>query len=134
MLSLGIYIQDHRLDWAELSPKGQILRLESLPLLNFKSESSKNLAIAEQLKKLQIKYQNQSVRFCFGLYQNRVSYFKKLFPFKEKFKLHKVLSFEIEEESLFQAKNVFFDTRLNPEPYKDKNHVLCFFNSKKSCA
>ena len=130
MISVGIHIQQHGIHLAEVSQEGQLLNLHFYPLQKFTTDLSKDVAIAEFLQDIVKKYENQQVRFCFCLPQDEISYFKKLLPFKEKFKLIKTLPFDIEEESPFQPDNVFFDTKLNPTKMDDQYHILCFLTPK----
>ena len=132
MISIGIHIQEHSLNVAEVSQKGQVLKTYAIPLAPYQVLAQKQIQVIEELEKLQKKYQKETVRFCFALPQNETSYISTLLPFKDKFKLIKTLPFEIEDRSPFQAENLFFDSRVSIKEKQGKNHILCFLAPKET--
>lgn len=134
MLSVGIHIETSALNVASLSHKNHTLTLKdsfSIPLTSKSDEATRQLELVQALKQVQEKYKNQVVRLCFALPQNQLSCFTSTFPFSEKFKILKTLPFEIEDKTLFQAKDVFFDGRISA--FKNgTSQVVTFLSLKEN--
>ena len=136
MLSVGVHIEEREaLNVVALTYKNKKFVLEdcfSIPLASQKEETVRFLELNQALKKIQKRYKNQVVRFCFALPQNRVSCFASTFPFSEKFKILKTLPFEIEENTLFQPENVFFDGRISSFKKQGSSQVISFVTLKEN--
>lgn len=135
MLSIGIHIEDRCLTATAVSLKNHKFSLEdnfSIPFSPQSEEKAKYLELVEALKPLQEKYKNQLVRLCFALPQSEVSCFASSFPFSEKFKIMKTLPFEIEENTLFQLDNVFFDGRISSIERNGSSQVISFVALKEN--
>ena len=135
MLSIGIHIEEGCLNVAALSYKNRTFNLEdgfSIPFSSPFDERARHLELAQALKSLQEKYKNQLVRLCFALPQNQISCFASTFPFTEKFKIMKTLPFEIEENTLFQSDNVFFDGRISSPEKAGSSEVVSFVTLKEN--
>ena len=129
--SIGIHIQEHSINIAEVSLKGTLNNTHIIPLEPYDTKEQKYIQIAQKLKALAKEHKKEAVRFCFALSQNQVSHFKSQFPFREKFKLTKTLPFEIEDQSPFQPDQVFFDSRVSLTSRENKYSVLCFLTPRK---
>ena len=130
--SIGIHIQEHSINIAEVSPNGTIRNTHIIPLEPYDTKEQKYIQIAQHLKTLEKAHKKEAVRFCFTLSQHQVSHFKAQFPFREKFKLTKTLPFEIEDQSPFQPEQVFFDSRVSLTPRENKHSVLCFLTPRET--
>ena len=132
MTSIGIHIQERVLSIVEVSLKGEIKNGYEIPLQPCETKEQRDIQTVRHLRDLMKKYEKETARFCFALPQSRVSHFKTLLPFKEKFKLMKTIPFEIEDQSPFQSDQVFFDTRIPLKPKAGKYPVFCFMTPKKT--
>lgn len=132
MISIGIHAYSYGFAVVELAFKDQSFQLINSYQRVFEPDSvQQGLALLEHLKTLEKKYKDQSLRFCYGLTQNQVSSFFISLPFKEKFKILKMLPFEIEEKSPFDSKDVFYDARISFLQAKSSK-VICFATPKNN--
>ena len=129
MISIGIYINEDRFSFAELSLEKAYPKLLSFGEHFFENAHSKEeigLFISHHLEKIEKKHKGKSLHFCYGLSQSFVTSFFVELPFKEKFKILKTLPFEIEDKSPFRPDKVFFDARICKIKDKNKSSALCF--------
>ena len=134
MVSIGFYITKNSLSCAELtlSPRPKIQYCEEFFFENPNSQEEKQLVLSRQMERIENKYKGQSLRFCYGLNQNKVTSFLIEFPFKEKFKILKTLPFEIEDKTPFSSDKVCFDARLCQITERNKSYALCFVTPKET--
>lgn len=126
MVSIGIHINKHGFGVAELSLNKNCLQFKGARSHFFNLESSNyDITLIEHLKILEEKYKDQPLRFCYSLPQDEVSDFSISLPFKEKFKILKTLPFEIEEQSPFNPKKVFYDARVS-KIQGNSSDLVCF--------
>ena len=135
MVSIGIYIGQDSICFAELSLEGTQPSLNSVNEYFFQpqdSQEEKNHLILSHFKEIKQKYKGQVLRFCYGLSQNRVTSFPAHFPFKEKFKILKTLPFEVEAQSPFSPNKSFFDTRICRIKEQQSSQTLCFVTPEEN--
>ena len=136
MLSVGVHIEEkealHVVALHYKNRKPVLKEYFSIPLAPQAEEAARLLELNQALKKVQERYKNQIMRLCFALPQNYVSCFVSSFPFSEKFKILKTLPFEIEENTLFQPDNVFFDGRISSFKSQGASQVISFVTLKEN--
>lgn len=105
--------------------KFYILDTHFFPLKLNVDEEKKILLRIGHLKTLSELYRNQEVRYIFCFSQNEVSALRLFFPFKERYKIEKSLSFEMEDKILFDYQKLISDFKII-QSSKDRTDVLVF--------
>ena len=102
-----------------------ILDTHFFPLKLNVDEEKKVLLRIGYLKTLSELYRNQEVRYIFCFSQNEVSALRLFFPFKERYKIARSLSFEMEDKILFDYQKLISDFKII-QSSKERTDVLVF--------
>ncbi len=105
--------------------KFYILDTHFFPLKLDVDEEKKALLRIGHLKTLAELYQHQEVRYIFCFSQNEISARRLFFPFKERYKIERSLSFEMEDKILFDYQKLISDFK-TIQSSKERTDVLVF--------
>jgi general secretion pathway protein L len=114
MKSVGIDIGTSSIKVVEMqsTTKGfQVVQYFDYPL-NTNPGQDQELQVIEHLRDIASKYDHAQTHFVFALQQDRVSIRNKFFPFNDRLKIAKSLSFELEEDLPFSADNAIYDAKI----------------------
>lgn len=129
IISLGIHTSTTSVGLAVLRSNRGVVSLDTLEehiFEDFSSETKNRLFVSQLIEQIRKKYKDQKLRFCYGLPQDLVSCFSLRLPFREKFKILKILPFEIESNTLFHSEKPLFDARLCAKIGRRESQIMCF--------
>ena len=134
--SLGIHTSKSAVCFAVVRSNRGLVSLDSLEEHVFENpaEETKNRLFASQLiENIYAKHkEGKKLRVCYGLPQDLVSCFSLQLPFREKFKILKILPFEIESNTLFHSEKPLFDARMCAKIGRRESRIMCFAAPKST--
>ena len=112
MRSIGIDLGEDSIKIVELIQNKKSISLNSLYERKLSSASSpqdRELEAIEFVRSVVAQHDFSGARFCMALRQDKVTVRTKTFPFSDRIKIQKSLSFEMEEDIPFDPDQCLFD-------------------------